>query len=152
MGADTFGAWLREQREAAGLSQDELAVGSGVGKAFISKLENATKHTSTGVSPSPSLETLHAIVKKLNVPMTAALEKLGFYEEGVEPADLELRKLNTYFKELPRECQLDVLSLTEALWRRRRTEGRAERKGSGKHRPLTVEPGVPRKSSKRKAG
>lgn len=153
--AGRFGQWLREQRENAGLSQDELAGAAGIKKAFISKLENATKHTATGASPAPSLETLHAIVKKLNVPITAALERMGLGGETVEPAELELRKLTTYFKELPRECQLDVLSLTEALWRRRRTEGRAERasrKSGGKHRPETVRPGVPRKGAKRKAG
>jgi hypothetical protein len=69
-----------------------------------------------------------------------------------EVADIEAKRLVHYFHELPRECQLDVLALTEALWRRRRAEGKAEKASkSGKRATKTLEPGREKPDRKTKA-
>jgi hypothetical protein len=104
------------------------------------------------------LETFLAIIKKLGVPAAVALEKYGYVgqpgEQVKDISDIELERLARFYRDLPRECQLDFLALAESLWRRRRAEGRAERterKGSGKHRTETVKPGVERPRKSRKA-
>jgi len=41
---------------------------------------------------------------------------------------VEVEQLARYYVELPRECQLDVLALTRALWKRRHKEAAALKK------------------------
>lgn len=47
---NTFGEWLRDKREAKGLSREELAMAVAVGGGYIGKLEQDVK------SPSPKLK------------------------------------------------------------------------------------------------
>jgi transcriptional regulator with XRE-family HTH domain len=154
-----FGRYVRTYREDnAGLSQTEAAKLAEMTRQQWNRIE---KGTSGSKRPS-----IIKIAEALNGEPRLFLAQAGFLEpsEPGEPepigqsaptSDLELKRLTHYFSELPRECQLDVMALTEALWRRRRAEGRAERtsrKGAGKHRPETVRPGIENPGKKRKAG
>ena len=58
-----FAVLLRRNREARGLSQDELAAGAGLDRTYISQLERGLK--------SPTLQTLEKLCRCLNVPAAA---------------------------------------------------------------------------------
>jgi len=58
---------LREQREAKGLSQVELAKKAKVGRTYLVKLESGDKR-------NPSLEILKRLARALRVPVTELLE------------------------------------------------------------------------------
>src|SRR5437879_4303027 len=60
-----FAAELRAARQAAGLTQEDLADATSTSVDFVSKLERGLN--------SPSLETLAAIVKKLRMDPSAIL-------------------------------------------------------------------------------
>jgi len=158
--AAKFAKWLREARDTAGLNKAQLAKEAKIARSYVTNLEGAIKNALTNKPTLPKPEIVERLAVALGVPVSEAREAAG-YAAAVEDrptgepvVDLELRKLNRYFKELPRECQLDVMALTEALWRRRRAEGRAERaerNSSGKHSPEVVRPGVERKNRGKKA-
>jgi transcriptional regulator with XRE-family HTH domain len=59
------GKRLRELRQARGLSVSKLAAQSGLGKGTVSELETGLRN--------PTLETLFAVTKALDVPLSAAL-------------------------------------------------------------------------------
>ena len=58
---------LREMREAASLTQRDLAKKARVTQGYIAQLE-------MGLRKNPSLETLKRLAKALGVPVTALLE------------------------------------------------------------------------------
>lgn len=132
-----IGEWLKAAR--GGITQEVVAERAGVSKSYIGLVENNKR--------TPSIETAIALAAAVNRDKTEALAALA----GETPdqklkivarsdADNERAALIRYYDELPEECKKDVLALTEALWRRRRAEGRAERlsaKEEGEDRALT---------------
>ena len=69
-----IGAAVRALRQAGSLTASELSRRSSISPAMLSKIENG--------STSPSLSTLQALAKALDVPLT---ELLRGYEEAREP-------------------------------------------------------------------
>ena len=106
-----FAAWLKQNREDAGLSQDELALQIGVKKAYISKWETAKP----GV---PTIPRLVRLTKALGVPLTAALETMGYLnpDRDLEP---HVMRLLHYYQSLPREEQKLAEEIIKTLWRER---------------------------------
>ena len=64
----TFAEALREAREAAGISQEELADRAGLHRTYISQLERNLK--------SPSLRSLQLIAQALDTPVSALLKRM----------------------------------------------------------------------------
>jgi transcriptional regulator with XRE-family HTH domain len=62
---EEFAAWLREQRQAAGLSQEQLAAKAGLHRTYISQLERGIK--------SPTLDVLAALAVALDMSLKAFL-------------------------------------------------------------------------------
>lgn len=67
--SDTFGQRLARWREAAGLSQEELARRVGVTGTYISYLEMETDPTGNGDGAPPAVEVVDAIAEALDVPL-----------------------------------------------------------------------------------
>ena len=59
----TLGDNVRAERARAGLTQDELAERSGIGRVAIAHIEG-------GTTLSPGLETLRALAKGLGIPVS----------------------------------------------------------------------------------
>jgi transcriptional regulator with XRE-family HTH domain len=60
-----FAAWLRERRQATGLSQEQLAEKAGVHRTYISQLERDLK--------SPTLDVLAGLAEALEMNLKAFL-------------------------------------------------------------------------------
>jgi transcriptional regulator with XRE-family HTH domain len=75
----SFGEMLREKRRAAGMSQRELAAGSGLDFSYISKLENDR-------IPPPAADTVIEICHVLNVPSEDLLAACGKLPTDVQAA------------------------------------------------------------------
>lgn len=154
----SFSEWLQKKRDERRMSQESVARAAGVSKQYISNLERNAPHPITGAPPMPTLRKVDAIADALQVSRAEARMAAGYAppDEGdTKPINFELERLGSYYRELPRECQLDVLALTEALWRRRSLEGRAERVAAsktGKHTVEVVRPGKEKPRQKRKSG
>jgi transcriptional regulator with XRE-family HTH domain len=155
--AERFGEWLREARGKAGMSKAELARAAKIARSYVTNLEGAIKNVLTDKPTVPKVEIVDRIAEALGASASEARFAAGYAptqidERPADIADIELQRLNHYYKELPRECQLDFLALAESLWHRRRALGRVERsasRSSGKHRPETVKPGVERKRTRK---
>lgn len=116
-----FGVWLKATREDRELSQEALAKLIGKKKAYISKLETATPHSTTNTPPTPSIDTLARLVRVLNVSFTDPLRAYGFIKEG--PAffnERETRAVN-HLRQLPAgyaDLFLDFLALAAGRYTR----------------------------------
>lgn len=66
--SETFGQYLTRRREAAGLTQAELARRAGLTPTYIGFLERGSGPTGVGVGMRPRLEALGAIAEALGVP------------------------------------------------------------------------------------
>jgi HTH-type transcriptional regulator, competence development regulator len=75
----TFGELLREKRRAAGMSQRELAAGSGLDFSYISKLENDR-------IPPPAAESVIQMCHVLKVPSEDLLAASGKLPPKVQAA------------------------------------------------------------------
>ena len=75
---ETPGLWLRRQRIAAGLTQEDLAERSGVSLRAIADLERGRTHR-----PYPS--SVRALVGALGLPETAAMELVARYRAAGDP-------------------------------------------------------------------
>lgn len=62
---DQFAAWLRERRQAAGLSQEELAEKAGLHRTYVSQLERGLK--------SPTLDVLADLAAAFEMNLKAFL-------------------------------------------------------------------------------
>jgi transcriptional regulator with XRE-family HTH domain len=62
---EEFAAWLRELRQAAGLSQEQLAAKAGLHRTYISQLERGIK--------SPTLDVLAALAEAMDMSLKAFL-------------------------------------------------------------------------------
>ena len=63
-----LGGILREAREKAGLTQEELAFRAGVDRTYVSQLENDKK--------SPTVQTLFRLCEAMNASPAAAITRL----------------------------------------------------------------------------
>lgn len=95
--SERLGERIRSLREAAGLSQEELAAASGVSRVHLSSLERGAKEA--------SVSTCARIAKALRVPLAKLLDldekvravrpaerlalKVAAYAEGAAPAEIE---------------------------------------------------------------
>jgi len=77
---ETPGLWLRKQRMAVGLTQEDLAERSGVSLRAIADLERGRTHR-----PYPS--SVRALVRALGLPDTAAAELVARYRAGGDGAN-----------------------------------------------------------------
>lgn len=110
-----FGRWLREAREAVPLTQDQLAKLIGKKKAYISKLEKGTPHTTTKTPPLVPLDTLANIVKELRTPITEPLKAYGLLKETGMLLDSREAQAVKLWRRLPqsqRELIFDFIRLT----------------------------------------
>jgi transcriptional regulator with XRE-family HTH domain len=118
--------YVRRVRNEKGfsLSKVEKNSGSEIDASYINRIENDLIRN---VTP----EKLSALAKGLEVSEDEifAVARGKRLTDG-EQLGLELEKLIKYYREVPRECQLDILASTEAIWRRRQIESRAEGKAS----------------------
>jgi transcriptional regulator with XRE-family HTH domain len=62
---DQFAAWLRERRQSAGLSQEQLAEKAGLHRTYVSQLERGLK--------SPTLDVLADLAAALDMNLKAFL-------------------------------------------------------------------------------
>lgn len=74
----TFGQRLARWREAAGLSQGELAGRVGVTPTYICQLEREVDPKRAGEWPRPMLEVVDAIAEALGVPLAEARGAAGY--------------------------------------------------------------------------
>lgn len=107
-----FAVWLLRRREAAGFTQEELALRSGCQKAYISKLETGQK------PPAPTLKFLAKLARALGANITEPLMALGYLKEE-RPAEPHVVRLLHYYRELsPREQRI-AEEIVKTLWRER---------------------------------
>jgi transcriptional regulator with XRE-family HTH domain len=126
----TFGqhllAWLAKE----GMSQNELATKLEKSPTYVNYLARDINPSAKGrkaIRLAP--EIADRIADILNVPKSAVRDAAGLASgERDQTLDESVQRLLRYYSELPQECQDDVLALTETLWKRRRAEGRVERK------------------------
>ena len=77
---DELGAYLREQRRAAGLSVRRLAHLAGVSNPYLSQIERGIRR--------PSAEILLHLAKALQLPAEALYVRAGILEERATDIDL----------------------------------------------------------------
>lgn len=118
--------YVRRVRNEKGFSLSRVEKNSGgeIDASYINRIENDLIRN---VTP----EKLNALAKGLEVSEDEifAVARGKRLTDG-EQLGLELEKLIKYYREVPRECQLDVLAMVEGIWRRRQMESRAEGKAS----------------------
>lgn len=105
----TIGAIIREVRLSKGLTLMELAKLSGVSNPFISQIEN-DKH-------KPSLESLDALAKALNIPFFDLLRQIG-YGESQDEYVANLERENAKLRKLVDELAGDVAEFTAITLRK----------------------------------
>ena len=71
---EAMGAFIRAQRQTAGLSLRDLAGRTHVSNAYLSQIERGLHE--------PSLSVLRAVAAALGVPVEALLARAGVLEEG----------------------------------------------------------------------
>lgn len=84
---EIFGQVLREHRQRAKLSQEELAFNAGFNRTFVSMLERGIRQ--------PTLTTLFKLGKALNISPS---ELVANVEENIAPSDVGLEEDLWYFR------------------------------------------------------
>jgi transcriptional regulator with XRE-family HTH domain len=69
----TFGDWLRDQRKALGLKQDDVAKRAGISVSYVSTLERNQPNTTTGKEIRPEPEIIEALAKAVQGDVSEAL-------------------------------------------------------------------------------
>lgn len=119
----TFATFIRAARKRRGLTQEQLAEQSDVGRSTIIRWENG--------QTEPSREQLHAVAAVLDVPVEDVYEALGWLPpSAAEPRSREqimAELFNLFPDEADRSTLRDVLELLEL--RHRRREGSDENPG-----------------------
>lgn len=105
MNQKSIGHLIQKYREAAGMSQEQLAEAAGLSAIFISSIERGVK--------SPSLENFIGIVNILDITADPLL--VGVLKNGYK---IRASKLNEILETLPPEEQDRVLSVVEAMVKR----------------------------------
>lgn len=130
MAARTLGEIIRQGLIELGISQSELARRVQVSPTYIGNLMRDASPSAKSGKAQPKLRIVDRIATQLQVPVAQARLAAGYAppqsEQTTGPLDFEIEKLSLYYRDIPRECQLDVLALTEALWKRRRHQLRPQ--------------------------
>ena len=106
-----FGKWIREQRDRAGLTQEQLAELAETHAVHLSRIEKGRTGTTR--------ETITALARVLRLDLREALNKAGMDQPGdVGSLSAIQQELLQYFNKLPFEQQLDLLAIADAIWRR----------------------------------
>ena len=95
--SETFGQYLTRRREAAGLTQAELAGRVGLTPAYIGYLERGSGPTGVGVGMRPRLEALSAIAEALGVPLAEVRCAAGY--AAPEDSDVSCEAVGDTFGE-----------------------------------------------------
>ena len=76
----SFGKWLAEKRETAGLTQKQLAdrCGEGISASYISALEREEPNTKDDKPRQPRIDKVDRIAKALHVPIDEARLEAGY--------------------------------------------------------------------------
>ena len=81
----TFGKWLASKRDAAELTQGQLATKVGVSVSYISALERDEPNSKDGSPRRPKLDKVDALAKALNAESSEARLAAGYAPS--EPED-----------------------------------------------------------------
>ena len=81
----TFGQWIKERREELGLSAAECAGRIGMTPSGWSRYETGETRRRNGEPSKPRPETVEAIAKALEVPVSLAMSKAYPIDEPVDP-------------------------------------------------------------------
>jgi transcriptional regulator with XRE-family HTH domain len=115
---ETLSDYVRRVRNDKKLSlldveKNSKEAGTPIAGSYVSRIEN---EIADAVTPKK----LQALANGLEVPEMELINVALGRKAPTDQLAQESQKLINYFAELPRDCQLDVLALTEALWRRRK--------------------------------
>lgn len=115
----TFGAYLKEWRERAGLNRSELAKYLGVSSTHVGNLErNLSPSSKSGQPPLVPREMCDQLARVLQVPRY--LVYLAAYVPELldnEISGLRTRRMVAIFEELPEPRQDEVLAYLEMVWK-----------------------------------
>jgi transcriptional regulator with XRE-family HTH domain len=117
----TFGDWLRDRREAAHLSQQEVADRAGVSKAYVSNIERNMPHSVSKALPKPTVDKVDALCKAVGASISEGRLIAGYAAPHIGPADADQTRLLFYFNDLLEVGKADALALIEALWRQQQS-------------------------------
>ncbi len=76
--SETFGHYMKRRREAAGLTQAELAGRVGVTATYIASLERASDAAGIGQEMRPMIEVVDAIACALDAPVAEVRRAAGY--------------------------------------------------------------------------
>jgi transcriptional regulator with XRE-family HTH domain len=76
--SETFGQYLKRRREAAGLTQGELAGRVGVTPTYIGYLERGSDPTGIGEELRPMVEVVNAIAEAIGLPVAEVRCAAGY--------------------------------------------------------------------------
>jgi transcriptional regulator with XRE-family HTH domain len=114
-----FGQWLRSERKARAISQEELGRRVGRSKQHISALERAAPHPSTGKPAKVTPEGVKALAGALNIPIEVALREAGIIPASQNGEDARRLRLVAYFDGLSTEEKDHALALLESIYKHR---------------------------------
>jgi transcriptional regulator with XRE-family HTH domain len=135
------------------VNKSELARRVGVSPTYIGNLIRGVSPSAKGGVGRPKVTVVDRLARQLSIPISRMRLAAGYApEEMPDIDDEEAQRLVHYFSELPRECQLDVLALTEALWRRRAQQQRPRKGDTIKTRGAVIEIGEKEAPPSRKRG
>jgi transcriptional regulator with XRE-family HTH domain len=120
-----FGRWLLEKRQAAGLSQQQVADRAKVSKQYVSNLERSAPHPVSKALPKPSLAKVDALAGAVGAPLAEARLVAGFAPPETGTAEISQARLLFYFNDLPEDARGDALAMLEAFWRNQQTRNKA---------------------------
>ena len=118
----TFGTELYKWRKAKGLTQQELAVASGVNVSYISNLERDFSPTAKGGKPQPSLSLVDKIAKVLSIEPDEARLAAGYAPENVIQQEIPESVREAFAREgtLSENDQILIANFVEMLKKQKR--------------------------------
>jgi transcriptional regulator with XRE-family HTH domain len=129
----TFGDWLREKRDAAGLSLQHVAdrmthSGYPISKQRLHDIENNKPRTKGGRPPRPTELQVDAIAAAVFAPVDEARLAARLAPQNSDQTNILQVRLIGFFRELPADQQAAALAMIESLWRQQQAKQRAEKK------------------------
>lgn len=130
----SFADIVRHVRSEKGFSLTDVERNSGgeIDSSYVSRIENGYI-----LPQSMTTKKLVALAEGLQVPASYLAEAASGELRKFNEDQKEEKKLINYFRELPRECQLDVLAMTEAIWSRRQGERKINFSATSSTREVT---------------
>ena len=136
---ETFGQYLARRREAAGLSQAELAGRVGVTPTYIGYLERGDDPTGIGDAMRPVVEVVDAIAEALDTPVAEARCAAGYEPPEDSPCtcaavestfgESDFATLHRMYEKLSPERRQVFRPILGMLWRE--IESALERQDAG---------------------